>query len=115
MKLLLALALLLVSLLASGAVTGCGPDTVSSQAHTLVEHGARLVDVRSSVEFAAGHIDGAVNVPVQELKDRMDEIGPKTQPVVVYCRSGQRSASAKRTLEANGYTAVFDLGPMSRW
>ena len=101
--------------LAWGFVTACGSDPGSSEAHALVEQGARLLDVRSSVEFAAGHIHGAVNIPLQELKDRMGEVGPKTQPVVVYCRSGQRSASAKRTLEASGYTQVFDLGPMSRW
>ncbi len=101
--------------LLSSVVTACGPDPVRAEAHALVGRGARLVDVRSAVEFAAGHIDGAVNIPVQELKGRMDEVGPKSEPVVVYCRSGQRSASAKRTLEANGYTKVFDLGPMSRW
>jgi phage shock protein E len=107
----LALALLLASL----GLPACGPDPVSSEAHALVERGARLVDVRSSVEFAAGHIDGAVNIPLDQLKTRLDEVGSATEPVVVYCRSGQRSASAKRTLEANGYTEVFDLGAMSRW
>jgi phage shock protein E len=101
--------------LASLGFTACGPDPVSSEAHALVERGARLVDVRSSLEFASGHIDGAVNIPLDQLKTRMAEVGPKTEPVVVYCRSGQRSASAKRTLEASGYTEVFDLGAMARW
>jgi phage shock protein E len=101
--------------IASGTVTACGPDPVRAEAHALVERGARLVDVRSAVEFDAGHIEGAVNIPLDQLPNRMDEVGQTTEPIVVYCRSGQRSASAKRTLEANGYTQVFDLGPMSRW
>jgi rhodanese-related sulfurtransferase len=45
----------------------------------------------------------------------MDELGRKDERIVVYCRSGARSASAKRTLESAGYTKVFDLGAMSRW
>jgi rhodanese-related sulfurtransferase len=94
---------------------GCAGDPVRKEAHQWVESGARLVDVRTPDEYAAGHIEGAVNIPVQELPGRVDELAPKDAPVVVYCRSGARSASARRTLEAAGYTKVLDLGPMSRW
>lgn len=94
---------------------GCVEDPVRTEAHQIVEAGARLVDVRTPEEFDAGHIDGAVNIPVQDLPARMDELGRKDEPIVVYCRSGARSGSAKRTLEAAGYTKVVDLGPMSRW
>ena len=96
-------------------MSGCTDDPVRAEAHQMVEAGARLVDVRTVEEFAAGHIEGALNIPVQELPARMNELDRKDEPIVVYCRSGARSASAKRTLESAGYTRVFDLGPMSRW
>ena len=88
---------------------------VSSDAHRLVAEGARLVDVRTAQEFATGHIPGAVNIPVQELGRRMEELGAKERPIVVYCRSGNRSGSAARMLRSAGYSEVHDLGSMSRW
>jgi phage shock protein E len=97
------------------ALTGCLDDPVQTEAHQIVESGARLIDVRTAEEFSAGHIEGAVNIPVQELPARIGELGAKNDPIVVYCRSGARSGSAKRMLESAGYTKVFDLGPMSRW
>lgn len=84
-------------------------------ARQLVAEGAQLVDVRTREEFAAGHLDGATNIPVQELEQRLGELGPKDAPVVIYCRSGRRSASAKRLLEAAGWTRVHDAGAMSSW
>lgn len=91
-------------------------DTVGSHdAHRLVAQGARLVDVRTAQEFATGHIPGAVNIPVQELGCRMGELDAKERPIVVYCRSGNRSGSAARILRSAGYSEVYDLGSMSRW
>lgn len=87
----------------------------SAQAHTLVDGGALLLDVRTPGEFASGHIDGALNIPVQELAGRLGELDDKSRDIVVYCRSGGRSAQAKRLLSAEGYTAVHDLGAMGRW
>ena len=87
----------------------------SQQAHALVDGGALLLDVRTPGEFASGHIDGAVNIPVQDLANRLGEIKDKQRDIVVYCRSGGRSAQAKQVLSANGYTAVHDLGGMGRW
>ncbi len=90
-------------------------DVSSAQAHELVEGGALLLDVRTPAEFAAGHLPKAVNVPVQELEQRMTEIGPKDWPIVVYCRSGHRSSRAGGLLKTAGYSAVHDLGAMSSW
>jgi phage shock protein E len=107
----LALALGLVAfvlLRARGNVT-------SAEAHKLVAEGARLVDVRSPGEFAGGHIDGALNVPVGEIGDRASEIGPPDKPVVLYCASGARSAAAARMLRAKGFLNVKNLGAMARW
>ena len=71
------------------------------QARDLVAKGAMLLDVRSPGEFAGGHIDGAVSIPVQELAGRIDELGDKTGQIVVYCQSGNRSAMAKRLLDSH--------------
>jgi rhodanese-related sulfurtransferase len=67
-----------------------------------VKNGAMLVDVRTEGEFQSGHIDNAINVPVQVLEQNLSKL-PKDKEIIVYCRSGKRSASAKRTLERLGY------------
>ncbi len=87
----------------------------SENAHELVRDGARLVDVRTREEYRAGHLPGAVNIPVQELGSRVDELEPRGTPIVVYCRSGRRSATARAQLVRAGFTNVHDLGPMSAW
>lgn len=92
-----------------------GGDVSSADARQLVQGGARLVDVRTPGEFAAGHIPGALNIPVQQLDSRMSELQPQDTAVVVYCRSGHRSGNAARMLKSAGFKAVHDLGPMSRW
>ncbi|MCR9164330.1 MAG: rhodanese-like domain-containing protein [Nannocystaceae bacterium] len=86
-----------------------------AQAHALVADGAHLIDVRSPEEYAAGHVEGARNIPHGEIGARASEVGAKDEPVVVYCRSGVRSAKAKATLEAAGFSEVHNLGGMARW
>jgi rhodanese-related sulfurtransferase len=92
-----------------------GGDTTGAHARLLVQAGARLVDVRTPGEFAAGHLPGAINIPLQQLDDRLAELEPKDSPVVLYCRSGHRSGSAARTLKSSGFGMVYNLGSMSRW
>lgn len=84
-----------------------------TKAHELVQGGAVLVDVRSPDEYAQKHIDGAINVPVEEVATH--DFGGKDKPVVLYCMHGVRSAKAAETLRAAGYTQVYLLGPMSAW
>ncbi len=86
-----------------------------AEAHTMVENGALLLDVRSEGEYADGAIEGSLNIPIQELAGRMDELGKKDDEIVVYCQSGGRSAMAKRLLESNGFTKVHDMGGIGRW
>ena len=83
-------------------------------ARELVANGAVLLDVRTESEFAARHIPGALNIPVQELGTRIRELGPKTRPVVVHCQSGIRSASAAQLLQRAGYD-VLDIGGIGNW
>jgi NADPH-dependent 2,4-dienoyl-CoA reductase/sulfur reductase-like enzyme/rhodanese-related sulfurtransferase len=63
-----------------------------------------LLDVRTPEEFAEGHIPGAVNVPVDELRSRMDEL-PRNRRIVAYCRVGQRGYLAMRMLRQAGFEA----------
>jgi phage shock protein E len=104
---------------AAGAATspaGPVPGKVDgATARALVGTGAKLVDVRMPDEFASGHVPGAVNIPLHELSSRLSEIGPPTTKVVVYCRSGSRSASALKSLQRAGYANVYDMGPASAW
>jgi len=83
------------------------------QARALVGQGAFLLDVRTPEEYAAGHIDGATNIPLEEVSGRTSEL-PTDTVIVTYCQSGNRSASAARTLRQAGLE-VCDLGPMSAW
>jgi rhodanese-related sulfurtransferase len=88
--------------------------TSSGDAHRLVAAGARLVDVRTVDEFAAGHLPGAVNIPLDEVRARAEELRGGT-PVILYCASGVRSGQAKRILVGAGIADVHDLGGMGRW
>jgi phage shock protein E len=97
-----------------GGLFGRSGDVDSARARELVGKGATLVDVRSAEEYAGGHVEGAINVPVAELGGKMGQI-PKDRAVVVYCQSGMRSARAAGALKEAGYTEVYDLGAMSRW
>ena len=89
--------------------------SASSQAHALVQEGAVLLDVRTPAEFQAGHLSGAVNIPVAELGARVAELGPRTTPVVTYCHSGVRSTRAAATLRGLGFSKVLNLGPQAAW
>ena len=73
-----------------------------------------LIDVRTPEEYAAGHIAGSVNIAVEELGSRLDEV-PEGQPIIVYCRSGNRSAAAARILFDADYGPVYDLGGIQSW
>ena len=68
-----------------------------------------LLDARTVGEYAQGHIDGFKNIPVDELRERLDEV-EKGKPVYVICQSGLRSYIASRILEGNGYTAYNFAG-----
>ncbi len=70
--------------------------------------GTVIVDVRTKEEFEAGHIQDAVNIPVDELRDRLSEI-PRDKTIYVYCAVGLRGYTASRILLQRGYEAVYNL------
>ncbi len=74
-----------------------------------------IIDVREDSEFKAGHIPGALWIPLGELPQRLDEI-PTDGPVVTVCRSGNRSAQALRLLQNQGFENAHNmLGGMNAW
>jgi len=88
-----------------------------SHAHEMMQSGGVLIlDVRTEEEFANGHIEGAILLPSTEIRNLAEEVIPnKTQIILVYCRSGARSAAAARTLIEMGYTSVYDFGGILDW
>ena len=67
-----------------------------------------LIDVRRKDEFEAGNIEGAINIPVDELRNRLHEI-PSNKTLYIYCEAGLRGYLAQRILRQNGYEAVANL------
>ncbi len=79
-----------------------------SEVRDLVESGAFIVDVREKAEYLAGHLKNSVNIPLTELRARMDEI-PRDIPVYVHCRTSQRSYYALCELQGNGYRNIYNI------
>jgi rhodanese-related sulfurtransferase len=88
---------------------------LSQQARRLVAGGAVLLDVRTPEEYQRGHPEPARNIPVQELPQRLGEVGPPGTRVVVYCQAGGRSAMAVEILRRAGFQDVFDLRSVNNW
>lgn len=88
------------------------PDSYAERFGSGVAHA--LIDVRTPEEFNSGHIPGSLNINVETLADRLDEI-PRDVPVVLYCRTGSRSAMAAQILVNAGFEAVYDLGGIQTW
>lgn len=76
-----------------------------------------VLDVCEPKEFSAGHVPNAVNVPLSSLKDRLRELEKyKSRPVVVSCRSGNRSLKGAVMLRKHGFTTVYNLsGGLQAW
>jgi rhodanese-related sulfurtransferase len=68
----------------------------------LVRKGAMIVDVRTPGEFSSGNIKGSVNIPLDVISSKVQELKKKNKPVITVCRSGNRSGSAKSILENAG-------------
>ncbi len=69
-----------------------------------------LVDIRPASDYAEGHIEGAINIPFEELMTSLSMLPDKAAKIVVYCGSGQRSGIATSALVLNGYTNIANLG-----
>lgn len=74
-----------------------------------------ILDVRTEEEFVTGHIVNAINIPVDDLEYRLDELQDKGSKMLVYCKSGTRSVIACEILEANGFANVYNMGGVVDW
>lgn len=83
----------------------------------IINDGAILVDVRTEDEYNEDHISGAVLLTLDTIDEAtaLSVIDSKDTPIIVYCRSGNRSSQALSKLEALGYTKVYDLGSIDNW
>ncbi len=87
------------------------PFISAAEARAKFDSGALLVDVRTKAEFDAGHIIGADLIPYDSIPSRLSEFpSDKSQEIVVYCKSGQRSGVAQEMLERAGYSNVHNAG-----
>lgn len=75
----------------------------------LLQEGAQMVDVRTAGEFAAGHAQGSLNIPLQDLAAGAKALDPNRW-VIVCCASGTRSGIARRKLRSQGFTHVLNAG-----
>lgn len=88
------------------------------QAQTLIGEGVQLLDVRTEQEWNAGHLEKAVRVPVTEegFVEKAKAALDPTKPVLVYCRSGNRSEKAAKLLREAGFSKVHELqGGIVAW
>lgn len=76
---------------------------------------AQLVDVRTPEEFVSTQLPGAINIPLHEIDQVAALKLDKARPVVVFCRSGQRSYMAQQILMGQGFVDVHNMGPFSAW
>jgi phage shock protein E len=102
--------------IATLVVIGCARGTADHETLSLeqeawrsIRSGALVVDVRTPEEYAGGHLDGALNIPYDQIEARRAELGTALdRPVVLYCRTGRRAGIAKKTMEALGFTNVLN-------
>lgn len=81
----------------------------------LKEKNAQLVDVRTPEEFAMSKLPHAVNIPLQDIDRVGESVLDKDIPVIVFCRSGQRSHMAMQILLSQGFDEVYNMGPYQSW
>ena len=93
---------------ASNLLSGSFKQVNVDKVRQLVEDGAYIIDVRERMEYENGHINGAINIPLSELRDRVNEI-PKDKTVYLHCRTGQRSYNAALALQNLGFDNVVNI------
>ena len=93
------------------SVTSETRDTITPEVLLAIEHEALIVDVRTPEEFADGHYPGAINIPHETILDGLNQLGvTQVTPVILYCRSGNRSGQAEQALREKGFTEATNAG-----
>jgi len=105
-------------------VVGCSNESklmyhtiTSDEAYNMISENQDIIilDVRSDYEYESGHIEGAINVPLDEIETFKDITDDKDVKVLVYCASGNRSKSASEKLVKLGYTEIYNFGGLDNW
>jgi rhodanese-related sulfurtransferase len=119
------IAMMMVATLSGCAVNEQASDSAneyykinSDDAKIMMEQESNLVvlDVRTPEEFAEGYIQGSINIPDTDITETAEKMMPdKSIAILVYCRSGRRSALAAQDLSDLGYTNVYDFGGIIDW
>lgn len=118
--LILALSLFLAGcMVTKTSETSSSYKTISStEAQQMIEDNkdALILDVRTAAEYESGHIPNAVNLSNEDIQTgKVDSLKDKSQLIMVYCRSGNRSRQAAQKLAELGYTNVVDFGGIQSW
>lgn len=90
----------------------------ASEAKKMMDEGnaITILDVRTPAEFAGGHIKGAINIANETIVNTKPALLPDLDAtILVYCRSGNRSAQSASKLAAMGYTQIYDFGGINSW
>lgn len=113
---------ILIVLLSAFLLVGCESTTTEEIVYKTItqveaeeklkKEDAILIDVRTESEYDEEHIEGSVNIPLDQIENISYD---KDEIIIVYCRSGGRSKSAAETLIANGYMNVYDFGAIGNW
>ena len=75
-----------------------------------------LLDVRTKEEYESGYIPGAINIPLSDINENVvSSLPDKSQIILVYCRSGNRSRQASDKLSRLGYTNIIEIGGINSW
>lgn len=90
-------------------------DLNSKRARVLIREGATVIDVRSEDEYRTSHLHTAINVPLNEIENKIGAaVHEKSQTILLHCRSGSRSMMGKRILKQMGYANTYNLGGFNR-
>ena len=90
------------------------PEVSPSEAKSLIDSGAQIVDIRTDVEYAAGHIPGSRHVPLAEIQSESADLD-REKPLILYCRSGDRSEMPADAFAASGWDAHSIAGGLAAW
>ena len=104
-------ALAMLFTVACHSATTTTGDMVTPEILAAIEREALIVDVRTPEEFADGHYPGAINIPHETILDGLNQLGVSQEtPVILYCRSGNRSGQAELALKSNGFSQAKNAG-----
>ncbi len=89
---------------------GFGGGSDAGKVSEYLQNGAMVIDVRTPAEFADGHVEGAVNIPLNTIANRIEDIKKYNKQIITCCRSGARSGTAAKILR-NSNIDVINGGP----